>query len=142
MYKKEFKYADLIGVPFKNLGRDVKTGLDCYGLVHEIFRRAGMEIGEYYSDCSDKAKINEILRREVAKSSWREVKPNAAGELPVPCLIALRFNSPPGVVNHTGVYIGHGQFLHTRERIGCCVDRIDSIMWKRQIVGFYEFVGK
>ena len=48
MYKKEFKYADLIGVPFKNLGRDVQTGLDCYGLVHEVFRRAGMEIGEYY----------------------------------------------------------------------------------------------
>ena len=58
---KEIQYADLIGVPFKNLGRDVKSGLDCYGLVAEIYRRCGKEIGEYYSDCSDKARINAIL---------------------------------------------------------------------------------
>ena len=45
---KEIQYADLIGVPFKNLGRDVKSGLDCYGLVVEIYRRCGKEIGEYY----------------------------------------------------------------------------------------------
>lgn len=38
---KEIQYADLIGVPFKNLGRDVKSGLDCYGLVVEIYRRCG-----------------------------------------------------------------------------------------------------
>lgn len=111
---KEIQYADLIGVPFKNLGRDVKSGLDCYGLVVEIYRRCGKEIGEYYSDCSDKARINAILRREVATTKWRRI---AEGEtLPVPCLVALRFNSPPGVVNHTGVYIGNGRFIHTREK--------------------------
>ena len=135
---KEIQYANLIGVPFKNLGRDVKSGLDCYGLVVEIYRRCGKEIGEYYSDCSDKARINAILRREVATTKWRRI---AEGEtLPVPCLIALRFNSPPGVVNHTGVYIGNGRFIHTREKIGC-VDNINSIAWKKQIEGFYEFVG-
>ena len=68
---KEIQYANLIGVPFKNLGRDVKSGLDCYGLVVEIYRRCGKEIGEYYSDCSDKARINAILRREVATTKWR-----------------------------------------------------------------------
>lgn len=136
---KEIQYADLIGVPFKNLGRDVKSGLDCYGLVVEIYRRCGKEIGEYYSDCSDKARINAILRREVATTKWRRI---AEGEtLPVPCLVALRFNSPPGVVNHTGVYIGNGRFIHTHEKIGCCVDSITSIAWQKQIEGFYEFVG-
>lgn len=136
---KEIQYADLIGVPFKNQGRDVKSGLDCYGLVVEIYRRCGKEIGEYYSDCSDKARINAILRREVATMKWRRL---AEGEaLPVPCLVALRFNSPPGVVNHTGVYIGNGRFIHTREKIGCCVDNIKSIAWQKQIEGIYEFVG-
>ena len=136
---KEIQYADLIGVPFKNLGRDVKSGLDCYGLVVEIYRRSGKKIGEYYSDCSDKARINAILRREVATTKWRRL---AEGEaLPIPCLVALRFNSPPGVVNHTGVYIGNGRFIHTREKIGCCVDSITSIAWQKQIEGIYEFVG-
>ena len=28
--------ADLIGVPFVEFGRDIKNGLDCYGLAIEV----------------------------------------------------------------------------------------------------------
>lgn len=136
----ELDYTDLIGVPFANQGRDVGTGLDCYGLVQEVFRRYGYEdIGEYYSDAYEKEYINKIFRKAIAGPRWREIDYKHGEEIPVPALIAIRFNSPPGIVNHTGVYIGNGLFIHTRERIGCCVDRIDSLMWRRQIVGIYEY---
>ena len=138
--QKEIKYADLIGVPFVNQGRNPETGLDCYGLVKEVFRRCGKDIDEYWCDAYDKEYINRVLRKAVSGASWQEVDYKHGEDIEAPALIALRFNSPPGVVNHTGVYLGHGLFIHTRERVGCCVDRIDSPMWRRQIVGIYKYM--
>ena len=34
-------FTDLIGVPFVNRGRDATYGLDCYGLVKEVYKRYG-----------------------------------------------------------------------------------------------------
>jgi len=140
MCNKKIEYADLIGVPFLNQGRDIKNGLDCYGLVKEVFARCDKEIGEYWCDAYNKEYINKVLRQAVSTTSWKEIDYQNGEPIPVPALVALRFNSPPGIVNHTAVYIGNGLMIHTRERIGVCVDRIDSPMWRKQIVGIYEFV--
>lgn len=135
-----FNYSDLIGVPFLQDGRD-KSGMDCYGLSAEVFRRFGKEIGEYWCCVEDKEKINAIYRGAMQNGKWREVDYKHGEEIPVPALIGLRFNAPAGVVNHTAVYIGEGKFIHTRERIGVCVDSINSMAWRRQIVGIYEYIG-
>lgn len=129
-------YADLIGVPFKNRGRDVKTGLDCYGLVMEVYKRHGIRIPEYDADCRDMQKINGIIKNSMESPSWTEIS-----EPKVPCVVAIRFGSPDGVVNHTGVYIGDDRFIHTREKIGVNIDRLSSPAWRRVIVGFYEYTG-
>ena len=132
-------YADLIGVPFLNKGRDVTKGLDCYGLVKEVYKRHGINIPEYdaqYKDYKDMCQISEIIKGNTKGYPWKEIK-----EPKVPCLIAIRFGSPDGVVNHTAVYIGGGRFIHTRENIGVNIDRVSSPAWRRVIVGFYEYVG-
>ena len=131
-------FNDLIGAPFVNKGRDINTGFDCYGLVKEVFKRYGHNIPEYddYAHYNDMCRINELISGNARHYPWKEIK-----EPKVPCLIAIRFGSPEGIVNHTAVYIGDGQFIHTRERIGVNIDRIDSPAWNRVIVGFYEYVG-
>ena len=129
-------YTDLIGVPFQNRGRDYEHGLDCYGLVKEVYKRHGIEIPEYDADYNDMERINELIEGNTQGYPWREL-----AEPKVPCLIAIRFGSPVGVVNHTAVYIGGGKFIHTRERVGVCIDRINNPAWRRVIVGFYEYVG-
>lgn len=132
-------YMDLIGTPFANRGRDIKTGVDCYGLVMEVYRRFGYNIPEYTADYDDIEKVNELIVGETSiKSNWKKANIEA---MPVPCLLAIRFGVPPGVVNHTGVYIGDGKFIHIRENIGVCVDRVNSPAWKHVIEGCYEFVG-
>lgn len=132
-------FNDLIGTPFMNRGRDAKTGLDCYGLVKEVFRRYGHEIPEYdmQYNYDDMCRVNELISGNVKNYPWKEIK-----EPKEPCLIAIRFGSPEGVVNHTAVYIGDGRFIHTRERIGVCIDRLSNPAWHRVIVGFYEYVGE
>lgn len=130
--------TDLIGVPFENRGRDVETGLDCYGLVMEVYRRYGINLPEYTADFDDTALIDQTIEDATASSVWREANPE---KLKAPTVIAMRFGCPRGVVNHTGVYIGGGRFIHTRERIGACIDRLNSPAWKRCIEGYYEYIG-
>lgn len=132
-------YIDLIGVPFANKGRDIKTGVDCYGLVMEVYKRFGHAIPEYTADYDDVEKVNDLITGKTAiRSNWEEVDINA---MPVPCLLAIRFGVPRGVVNHTGVYIGDGKFIHIRENTGVCVDRINSPAWRSMIMGCYKYVG-
>ena len=127
-------YSDLIGIPFKSGGRSKAEGYDCYGLVCEIYKRAGITLPPYYADAFDSAAVNKQIEEAKTHSYWQQI--------PSPrdlCILAIRFNSP--VVNHTGVYIGNGQFLHTRERIGVSVTRIDSPAWRRLIDGYYIYRG-
>lgn len=133
------QYRDLIGVPFKNRGRDM-DGFDCYGLVQEMYRRYGISIPDYTADFDDLEKVNELITSKTAISSnWRRIEPDK--ELPVPCLLAIRFGTPSGIINHTGCYIGNGRFIHIRANIGVCVDRIDSPAWRHVIEGLFEYVG-
>lgn len=132
-------YTDLIGLSFANRGRDITKGVDCYGLVIEVFRRYGYSIPEYFADYDDIKEVNKLITEKTKiVSHWKKV---TNSNIPVPSLIAIRFGVPAGVVNHTGVYIGNGKFIHIRENTGVCIDRIDSPAWRNMIVGFYEFVG-
>ena len=88
-------YDDLIGIPFINGGRDRNKGFDCYGLVMEVYRRCGIALPEYTADWDDEEKINSIVQREAGTTAWHRVK----APLPVPCLVALRMGTPPGIVN-------------------------------------------
>ena len=132
-------YTDLIGTPFVNEGRDLKTGLDCYGLVMEVFRRFGIELPEYTANYNDAAKIHAIIRRQKMNPIWRKVEDGE--EPPVPSIVCISFGVPKGIINHTGVYIGDGKMIHTRDKIGVCVDRVQSPAWNRLIDSYYTYVG-
>lgn len=124
-------YNDLIGIPFVDGGRDPRKGLDCWGLSLEIFRRHGIKLPDYKIACEDASRIDQEVTAE--RPYWLKC---VGGELPVPALVVIKFNSAI-YCNHTGVFIGGGRFIHTRERVGVNIDRIDSPAWRRMIEGFY-----
>jgi cell wall-associated NlpC family hydrolase len=99
--------SDLIGIRFKDGGRDL-AGMDCWGLACEVFRRYGVELSDYRIDAHDRAAI--FRQYQNVKTNSVEV----SGNLPIPCLIFMRFNSARG--NHVGVYIGAGKFIHARAK--------------------------
>lgn len=124
---------DLIGVPFVDGGRDAATGLDCWGLVLVVFNRAGLLLPDYRIGCHDIDAIGVAVASERMLGRWRRWYHHDA---PTPSLVAIRFNSPI-LVNHTGVYVGNGKFLHTRERTGVVVEPVNGPAWRHRIEGFY-----
>lgn len=126
-------FYDLVGRPFIDGGRDPQKGLDCWGLVLEVFRRSGIDLPDYTIACDDIPGIGRAVESERSFGRWKRWE---AHEAPIPSLLAIRFNSPL-IINHTGVFIGAGRFLHTRKRVGVCVETISSPAWKHRIEGFY-----
>ncbi len=127
------KYTDLIGVPFADGGRSLKTGFDCYGLVMEVFKRCEKEIPEYFAPAFDDGLVNTQVKAALC-SGWQEIE---RANLTVPSVVLFRFNSP--LPNHVGVYIGNGCFLHCRNPIGVNIDRIDSPAWRHRVEAFYIY---
>lgn len=124
----DFTYDDLIGAPFVDGGRDPKTGLDCWGLVKEAFRRQGCEVPDYHISAIEAADIADTMKRQ--EDDWIRLDGPRAG-----CLVLLRLT--PGLwANHVGIYIGDGRFLHAYLPTGVCVDRLRR--WQSRIVGYYS----
>lgn len=127
-----------LGIPFVNKGRSLE-GCDCWGLVQMIFREHGVEVPEYgiNCDCRDWKEIHSHI--EKARKQWNRIdKPK------VPCLVVLRsvnVNAPISFTDHVAVFVGEGKMMHTIEKLGSHITKINHPLWNRKIEGFYEFVG-
>lgn len=129
-----YNYEDLIGVPFADGGRTIAEGLDCYGLASLIYARAGLELPDYQICAQDAVHIDGAIA--AGRQHWQRLTISELDTAPCPCLVVMRFNQVE-LCNHVGVYVGQGRFVHTREKIGVNVDRLDSPAWKKKIEGFY-----
>lgn len=106
----------LVGTPYRYGGSSPDSGFDCSGLV-----------GYVYRDVLDRA-----LPRTTADLA--RVGPGvpavrmAAGDLVV--------FGPRGAVNHVGIYVGEGRFVHAPSSGGTVrLDRIDGPYWRENFIG-------
>lgn len=129
--------TSLIGKEFvANTGESGRYYYDCYECVKEIFAQYDINLPEHFLIVSDdKETIDNTFKSETS-AKWRKIN-----EPIEPCLVAIRFNSPV-FVNHVGVYVGDGRFIHVRLGGNVCKERIDSPSWRHRIAGYYEYIGK
>ncbi len=134
--------ADYMAIPFLSGGRD-RAGCDCYGLVRLVLReRFGVEVPSYageYPDALEYAEVAALISRcllalPVAEDGlWCEIANPVPG-----AVILLRIAGEPW---HVGVIVAERWFLHVRPGTDSCLERYDSIRWRRRIAGFYRYVG-
>lgn len=121
-------YADLIGKAFTPGARG-PLSFDCYGLVREVLRRNGISAPDYPSNGDANLNAATIL---AAMESWEEVSSPEAN-----CVVLFRMDRRQGT--HVGVMVDGQRFLHALKETGVCVERINSPLWHRRVIGFYKW---
>lgn len=121
----------LIGVPYRNKGRDL-LGADCWGLLRLFYiQEMGIMLpsyDEHYTDAFDKESTESAI--ETFSNDWTKVDIPQYGDA-----VKLRLMGHPC---HVGVYLEHAEFLHTQSGHDSCIDRLDGVKWKNRIDGFYR----
>ena len=100
-------WVDLVGIPFKTLGRDEK-GIDCFGLVMKIYARRGIMVPDVKYGLSDEERRDALLSPQNL-TGWKrcDLKPG--------CVITFKKS---GFVQHCGVCINEEKFIHSSEDHG------------------------
>ncbi len=113
-----FQAFSLIGTPYRWGGTSPDTGFDCSGLIQYVYREA--------------AGVT-LPRTTAGLTSMQTDKPSESALVPGDLLL---FAMNGGRVNHAGIYIGEGRFLHAPSTGGVVrVDELGSSFWQRTFKG-------
>ena len=99
-----------LGTPHR-MGGMSRRGIDCSGLVVIL-----------YDDLFD-MRLPRTTTTLIRTGRQVEKKNLAAGD--------LVFFKPAIKFNHVGIYLGHGEFVHTSTRYGVMISRMDDEFWRQ-----------
>ncbi len=126
-------YNELIGIPFKHMGR-TREGLDCWGLVLEVFRMNGKTlidpVPDYTEDWDKTREQNHFL--ENYHKHWEQIN----GIDNVQLLDVALIGEEPTFPTHIGVVIEENKVIHCGKRYGVIITRFEKM--KRCFTGFYR----
>ena len=108
----------LLGTPYRWGGTSPESGFDCSGLVGYVFSNAlGIELPRISRDMAAKPDAELIRNREELKQG------------------DLVFFGLKGRINHVGIYVGEGRFLHSPSRgKDVRVDSLTSGYWSNRFM--------
>jgi cell wall-associated NlpC family hydrolase len=117
-----------IGCKYVPHGRNLKEGLDCYGLAICIYRDMGITLPDpAYPD-------TEIETNKRIMESLESTIPNVRLDKPEPgCIVEFAVFGEP---SHIGIYIGNNDFIHASRTAGVVVDKL--FRWQKRIKGCYR----
>lgn len=128
------KVDDLIGGQFVNGGRGVSTGLDCWGLVMEVYKRYGIDVPDFTVDAFAYQTIDTLTGKAIKSQRWEKVYTPADKDAPLVVLMRMH----PKFITHTGVYIGRNKIIHTMKMTGVITSKATAL--KSRMVGYYRYV--
>lgn len=110
--KMNYIVDSYLGTPFRNKGTS-RHGIDCSGLVVEVYRRyAGVNLPHSTKKLYKLSKVKNLLYGD---------------------LVFFAFDS--NEVSHVGIYIGGGKFVHTSESQGVIISSLDEDHYAKSYVG-------
>jgi cell wall-associated NlpC family hydrolase len=116
-----------IGIPFTWQGREF-TGVDCYGLVCLIYEGRGICLPDY-AYC-EQPNLPPLFSAGLCEPCWHKV------HKPLPYdVVVFKINGHP---LHCGIVIDDTRFIHCREGMNTCIERLDGPNWRNRIWGIYR----
>lgn len=112
-----FRAFSLIGTPYRYGGSSPETGFDCSGLINYVYREA--------------AGVS-LPRTTAGLTALKDKAPDKAllpGDLVLFAMSGRR-------VDHAGIYVGEGRFLHAPSSGGKVrIDELHASYWQRTFMG-------
>ena len=107
----------LVGTPYRYGGNTPESGFDCSGLIGHVY----------------KSRAHVLAPRTVAAlADWGQ--PVAAPSLRSGDLVVF---TQKGLINHAGIYVGEGRFVHAPSSGGeVRLDALNSKYWSKQLVSY------
>ena len=114
-----FKAIGLVGTPYRYGGSSPETGFDCSGLIHYVYREAaGLQLPR------TTAGLLAMPAKAPARNALR------------PGDLVLFSTSGRRAVDHAGIYVGEGRFLHAPSTGGRVrLDELQASYWQRSYQG-------
>ena len=126
---KLLNFNNLIGKPF-NHGSKGPDSYDCYGLCREVLRRVGIYI-------PDKDRFEDLTMRHSAIEQGKSQYTKLEGPEP---FSMVTFKLRGNYVTHMGIVLEDGRrFIHILKSRCVAIERLDNIVWKAKIDGFYKY---
>ena len=123
--------ADLIGVPFVEFGRDIKNGLDCYGLAIEVERRLGKNLKDVALEKFDREKVERTAPNlNVKKLRLDEISEG----------VILEFYGLQDKRLHIAVALDKNIFIHATENQGVRISSFASSRTYLKLANVYEVI--
>jgi cell wall-associated NlpC family hydrolase len=119
---------------FKKKGRDA-DGIDCLGIIILYFKAFGVEIPDYCL-IEDWGEYDE----EYVKAIPRIVRKLESDEKPAigDIIVFSKAQDLTGSLNHAGIFLGDGKFIHACVKLNVRIDHIWDPSWKPKIYGYFR----
>ncbi len=120
-----------VGIPYADKGRD-RDGVDCWGLVRLVYAELmGIELPSHadgYVTAAEAADVARAIRGNMRP--WSSVtRPHA---------LDVALMRIAGSEAHVGLVSAPGWMLHVHATIDVALERTDTLVWRRRIVGYYR----
>lgn len=120
----ERKVKEYLDVPYKR-GGTTKRGMDCSGFSKTVYSKFfGIELPH--------SSVDQFRLSALRKIDDTQLKP---GDL------IFFANQKKKRINHVGVYISNGKFIHASSSQGIMVSHLDEDYWKNRFVGSKRHVA-
>ncbi len=140
---------DLFHSKYERGGKSPQTH-DCKSLFVEVMNRYGNPVqapdievlaveqvvaaqakGEYAYTHIDSA----MIKAEIDSGKWEKLETPVEG-----CAVVIALDPhQPDLIQHLGVYVGDGKFMHILQDMGVLTTRIDDRFWGKKIRGYYKW---
>jgi len=123
--------SDLVGIPFVDRGGRGGRGL--LGIFRLAMERFGIEVPEVNVSAYSSREIREEMLRQIPRL-WGGRGSGAGGSVVMSTMRICRIrNSTSGSMSGRG-------FIHSPEKTGSIIVRVDHPLWKNKIAGYYRWI--